>query len=84
MYCVYVLKSLKNSRLYTGSTNNIERRLEEHNSGGSKYTRFTRPFVLVYKEEFETRSEAYKRELFLKSGKGRESLKAFIVKCVRD
>ena len=80
MYYIYVLRSLRNGRLYTGSTDNIERRLAEHNSGKSKYTRMTRPFVLVYNEEFKTRSGAYKRELFLKSGKGRESLKALIVK----
>ena len=80
MYYVYVLKSLRNSRFYTGSTDNVVRRLAEHNSGKSKYTRFTKPFILVYKEEFKTRSEAYKRELFLKSGKGREILKEILVK----
>ncbi|RJQ25222.1 hypothetical protein C4577_06225 [Candidatus Parcubacteria bacterium] len=56
------------------------RRLDEHNNGKSKYTRFTKPFELVYKEEFRTRSEACKRELFLKSGKGRDLLKEIINK----
>lgn len=67
-----------NNRLYTGSTNNIDRRLLEHNSGKSKYTRSTRPFDLIYTEEFEIRLEARKRELFLKTGKGREFLGSFL------
>jgi putative endonuclease len=79
MYYVYILRSLVNDRLYTGSTNNLSRRLEEHNSGKSKYTKLTAPFQLIYSEEHKTRSEAYKRELFLKSGKGREYLKNLLV-----
>ena len=78
MYTVYVLKSLKNNRLYTGSTNNIERRLKEHNGGHIGYTKFTRPFSLLYREEYPSRSEAYIRERFLKSGKGREFLKKIL------
>lgn len=75
MYYVYVLRSLVNNRLYTGYTKDIERRILEHNSGKTKYTRLTKPFELVYKETFITGSEAAKRERFLKSGKGREFLK---------
>ena len=78
MWHIYVLKSLVNSRLYTGSTNNLERRLKEHNSGQSKYTRLTRPFKLVYKEDYFNRLEARRRELFLKTGKGREFVKTLI------
>ena len=80
MWYIYILKSLKNNRLYTGSTNDIERRLKEHNSGQSKYTKLTKPFELVYKESFEERLEARRRELFLKTGKGRELLKSLIEK----
>lgn len=75
MFFVYVLRSLRNGRLYTGSTNDLERRLSEHNSGRSKYTRLTVPFELIYKEEFKAKSDAYRREMFLKSGKGREFMK---------
>lgn len=77
-YYVYVLKSLKNNRYYTGSTNNLERRLEEHNTGQSIYTKSTRPFVLVYYEKYSTRSEAMKREKEFKTGKGREELKRIL------
>jgi len=75
MFYVYILKSTVNGRLYTGSTNNIDRRLIEHNSGQTKYTKLTRPFKLVYKETYDTKIEAVRRERFLKTGKGRELLK---------
>lgn len=75
MWTVCVIKSLVNKRLYTGSTNNLERRLSEHNSGKSRYTRTTKPFILVYKEEHPTRLEARSQEKFYKTGKGRELLK---------
>ena len=78
MYVVYVLRSLVNKRLYIGQTNNIDRRLLEHNEGHSHYTRLTKPFELVYREEFSTRSDAVNRELELKSGKGREWLKVIL------
>ena len=74
MYTVYVLRSLKNNYRYIGQTNNIDKRLAEHNSGLSKSTKNIRPLVLDYSEEYATRSEAMKRERFLKSGKGREWL----------
>lgn len=78
MWQVYVLKSLINGRFYTGSTNNLERRLKEHNSGYSKYTRSTSPYELIYKEVYSTRLEARRRELFLKTGKGRRLLKDLV------
>ncbi len=75
MFYVYVLRSLKNGRYYIGCTNNIERRLHEHNTGKSKYTCLTRPFELIYKEELDTLKSARYREKLLKGGKGREWLK---------
>ena len=72
MFYVYVLKSLVNGRRYTGSTNNLERRIAEHNIGQTKYTRLTKPFELMYKEAYKTSLEAKRREKFLKTGKGRE------------
>ena len=80
MFYIYILQSQKNKRLYTGSTNSIIRRLKEHNSGNSKYTKLTRPLKLLYTEKFITRSEAIKREKFLKSGIGREWIKNSIIK----
>ena len=78
MYFVYVLQSLVNFRYYVGQTNNLERRLLEHNSGFSKYTSFTRPFELVYFEKYETLTEARKREKQIKSYKGGRAFKMLI------
>ena len=53
--------------LYTGWTNNLERRLEAHNSGkGAKYTKTRRPVKIVYTEMFETKEEAMSREFAIK------------------
>ena len=75
MWDVYVIRSLKNGRLYTGSTNDLERRLQEHDRGKNRYVRYAGPFELVYTEEHGTRLEARQREIFLKSGRGRALLK---------
>ena len=77
MYDVYVLKSLKDGRFYTGITNNLERRLKEHNKGKSSTpsTKNRGPFMIVYREKVKTRGEARKREKYLKSGAGREIIK---------
>lgn len=57
----------KDDTLYCGWTNNLERRIESHNSGtGAKYTRNRRPVELVYYETFETKEEAMSREYAIK------------------
>jgi putative endonuclease len=75
MHVVYVLRSLKDGKHYTGSTGDLERRLKEHNAGRTASTKWRRPFVVVYTEEFDTRAEAEQREKYLKTGKGRGELK---------
>lgn len=75
MFNVYVLKSLKNGKRYIGYTSKcVEKRLYEHNGGSNKFTRLNKPFILLHTEIFEKKSDATKREKFLKSGKGREFL----------
>ncbi len=74
MAFIYVLWSEKLQKRYVGSTAYVESRLEEHNKGKTPYTKSGIPWVLLYKEEYSTVSEARKRELFLKSGVGREWL----------
>jgi len=75
MYFVYVLRSLKDHKRYIGSTDNLIRRVNEHNDGLVKSTKNRRPLILIYSEEFNTKSEALKREKFFKSGYGRSFLK---------
>ena len=74
MYTVYVLKSTKDGKRYTGFTNNLPRRLNEHNTGKTISTRLRRPFVLIYQEQFATKELAEAREKYFKSGVGREEL----------
>jgi len=63
---IYILEC-SDSSLYTGYTNDLEKRLTVHNAGkGAKYTRCRLPVKLVYSEEFETKSEAMKREYSIK------------------
>ena len=65
-YYVYMLRCKDNS-LYTGITNDLEKRLEAHNSGkGAKYTRSHRPVTLAYSEESPDRSSALRREAEIK------------------
>ncbi|OQY74191.1 MAG: hypothetical protein B6D44_05110 [Ignavibacteriales bacterium UTCHB2] len=85
MYCncnyyVYVIKS-KEGFTYTGMTNDLEKRLVEHNEKTlSFWTKRGTNWELLYKEEFENKSEALKREKWLKTGVGREYLKKNINK----
>ena len=67
MYWVYFLYSAKAKNVYVGCTNNLERRLREHNYGSVKSTRNRRPLVLIRSEEYNNLSSARKREDYLKS-----------------
>ena len=80
MFFVYVLYSIKFKRTYTGLTENINRRVKEHNSKQNRSTKAYTPWILIYQEEFESRVESRKREKYLKSGNGREYLKLIISK----
>ena len=75
MYTVYVLRSPKTGRHYTGLTNCLERRILEHHRGYNPSTRGRGPFELVYSESFDTRVQARQREKQLKSGNGRKFLR---------
>ncbi|PIU73861.1 excinuclease ABC subunit C [Candidatus Shapirobacteria bacterium CG06_land_8_20_14_3_00_40_12] len=76
MYFTYVLRSLKNKRLYTGYTSDLKSRFIEHNSKkGGTYTSKNAPLELVFYEAFKDKRDATKAELFWKTGYGREVLK---------
>ena len=78
MYFVYAIYSISFDRLYIGFTNDLSRRLNEHNSKKNKSTKAYVPWKLIHKEGFETRLDARKREKYLKSGIGREYLRRII------
>ena len=75
MFTVYVLYSEEFNRTYTGLTNDLERRLKEHNSKQNRSTKAYVPWKVIYKEEIETRIKAREREKYLKSGIGRDFIK---------
>ncbi|MBI2046311.1 MAG: GIY-YIG nuclease family protein [Parcubacteria group bacterium] len=75
MYYVYILKSVRNNKLYKGFTNDLKRRIKEHNLGKSIFTRNNGPWKLIYYEAFISEKDAKIEEKFLKSGKGRERIK---------
>ena len=68
MYFVYILEC-RDTSLYVGSTNNLEKRLQQHNESkrGAHYTKIRRPVKLMHSENFKTLMEARKREREIKS-----------------
>ena len=73
----YVLRCADN-RLYIGSTRDLKKRIEAHNKGKVRTTKHRRPVKLIHVEKTINYSEARKRELYLKSGTGRDWLKSNI------
>jgi putative endonuclease len=71
-YYTYILQSEKDWSYYVGSTSDLERRITEHNNGHSPYTSKKRPWKLFYYEEFSSKTEALKREKFLKKQRNKE------------
>ncbi|OGR84247.1 MAG: hypothetical protein A2901_06655 [Elusimicrobia bacterium RIFCSPLOWO2_01_FULL_54_10] len=69
MHFVYILKSLKSDVHYIGMTNNLERRVNEHNTGQSYWTKRHMPFHLIYFEGFLSDKDAREREKKLKQFK---------------
>lgn len=75
-YSVYAIKSISKKYIYVWLTDNIERRLYQHNTWKSRTTKPYAPFILIYKEELETRPEARIREKYFKSWQWKDFLKA--------
>ncbi len=74
-FYTYVLYSAKLKRCYTGSTNDLRARLHRHNTGQGPATKAGVPWVLVHCEPHPNRSEATKREMYFKTGKGRDEVR---------
>jgi len=78
MWYTYVLKSLKDKKLYVGFSKDLKARIEEHKTGSVPATKNRRPLKLVYYEACLDEKKAVKREKYLKSGFGRNFLKSRI------
>jgi putative endonuclease len=74
-YYVYILQSFKDKNFYTGYTNDLERRLVQHNQSKSFPMQFRKPFKLIYYEMCLSKDDAVAREKYLKSGMGKRFIK---------
>lgn len=78
MFYVYILYSATVDRYYVGQSDNVIGRLKSHNSGESRYTSIASDWQIVYKEEFEERTAAIKRERTIKKEKSRKYIEYLI------
>jgi putative endonuclease len=82
-YYIYIIYSASKDRYYIGHTQYLEQRLIQHNAGRTPSTKYFRPWVLVYEEEFDNKSEASILELKIKSKKSRIYIEELIKKMVK-
>ncbi len=79
-FIVYVIRSVNHNFTYVGLTDNLERRLYQHNHKAGRSTRPYAPYTLIYTESFEDRTSARKREKYLKSTAGKNHLRKVLSK----
>ncbi|HEY4479722.1 MAG TPA: GIY-YIG nuclease family protein [Candidatus Paceibacterota bacterium] len=85
MFYVYILRSKRDRGLYIGYTNDLRRRVKEHNSGSTRSTKARKPFELVYYEAYKSQRDAKHREKALKLfGRARESLKRRLIDTLKS
>lgn len=85
MFYVYVLQSKKDEKLYVGYTNDLRRRIREHDSGLNSSTKPRRPLELIYYEAYKSREDAEHREEMLKLfGRAFGGLKRRIAKSIKS
>ena len=84
MFYVYVLLSLKDKKFYIGFTNDLKRRLNEHNSGKNISTKSRIPLKLIYYESHLSKADAERREKYFKTTKGKSALKQMLRESLRN
>lgn len=77
-YCVYILLSKRDHRMYIGYTTNLTARVKDHNKGGTTSTSKRRPLILVYAEFHSSKKDALRRERYFKSTAGKKGLKLML------
>jgi len=77
-YYVYVLKSLKDNKFYIGYTANLKKRLIEHRQGMVASTKSRTPFQLIFYEAYKNKYDAIRREKYLKTSKGKNTLRQML------
>jgi putative endonuclease len=85
LFTVYILFSSSHTKTYVGYTNDLERRLWEHNNHPQKsFTSKYRPWVVIHTEEFQSKKSAMTREKWFKTGVGREYKNLIISQYLTD
>ncbi len=79
-YYVYILQSQKDNSFYIGYTTDLIKRFKQHNNGESQASKPFRPYKLLFYEAFLNRIDAKNREIYLKSGYGRKTIKGLLKK----
>ncbi len=82
MHTTYILQNDTTKKHYIGSTDDLIRRLDEHNRGQTKSTRQKGEWKLIYKEEYNSKIEAINREKQIKSYKGGNAFKRLVLNAV--
>ena len=77
MYYIYILKN-KQGKLYIGFSTDLKLRLQKHNSGSVKSTKPYRPWKLIFYEAYISKIDAKRREQYLKTAKGRTTIKTML------
>jgi putative endonuclease len=78
MYYVYILRSMKDKKLYIGYSENLKRRFSDHQNGEVSSTKPRRPFELIFYEAYKERFDAKRREKYFKTDKGKSSIKMML------
>ncbi len=78
MYYVYILKSLKDGKLYIGYTTDLRKRFKEHQGGEVISTKPRRPFELIFYEAYKRMKDAKRRERYFKTDKGKSTIRIML------
>lgn len=83
-YYIYILQSLNHNFIYIGFTDNLQRRLREHNSGSVISTQHYSPLDLIHYEAYRNIKDAKRREKYLKTNKGKATLTTMLKEYFQD
>ncbi len=84
MFYTYVLRSLKDGKMYIGFTQDLRKRFHEHQDGVSPATRPRRPWDLIFYEAYKNKYDALRREKYFKSAKGKTTLRGMLREFFRE
>ena len=83
-HIVYILRSLRQKKLYIGYTTNLERRIEEHNTGKSAATKPYAPWEMIFYETYNNSVDAKRREQYFKTSKGKSTLRMMLTETLKS